>query len=237
MMGQTMPRRTALALAFALALFPDSSHAADATTYRATSHRRFNDVAHWTRVFDDPRRAEWQKPEELVRALSISPGMKVADIGAGTGYFSALLSKAVGESGAVFAVEVEPKLVEHLRARAEKEGSRNVVPVLASAGNPRLPAGMIDLVLFSDAYHHVDDRAHYLETVKASLTLTGRIAIVEWKPGRLPVGPQEEEHKIPRDQLIRELKSVGFALMSAPDFLPYQWLLVFGRRGAATPCR
>jgi SAM-dependent methyltransferase len=223
-----------LAFALALALCPNPSHAGDETRYRATSHRRFNDVAYWTRVFDDPHRAEWQKPDELVRALSISPGMKVADVGAGTGYFSALLSKAVGESGAVFAVEVEPNLVEHLRARAEKESTRNVVPVLASTDNPRLPAGTLDLVLFVDAYHHVDDRARYLETVKHSLTSSGRIAIVEWKPGPLPVGPREEEHKIPRDQLIRELEGAGFVLESSPDFLPYQWLLVFGRRPGST---
>jgi predicted methyltransferase len=112
------------------------AHTADAErhdAYRATSHRSFENVEHWKKIFDDPVRDEWQKPQEIIRALGIAPGMKVADVGAGTGYFSAHLSKAVGATGSVLAVEVEPNLVVHLRERAQAEATANVIPVLASA--------------------------------------------------------------------------------------------------------
>src|SRR5436309_10434862 len=92
----------------------------------ATSHRSFADVQQWVSVFDDPARDAYQKPGEVVRALRIRPGMRVADIGAGTGYFSGHLSAAVGPTGAVFAADTEPELVRHLRERAEKERTDNV---------------------------------------------------------------------------------------------------------------
>src|SRR5207249_8388011 len=87
----------------------------------ATSHRSFADVQQWVSVFDDPARDAYQKPQELVRTLRIRPGMRVADVGAGTGYFSRYLSTAVGATGTVFSADTEPELVRHLRERAEKE--------------------------------------------------------------------------------------------------------------------
>ena len=86
----------------------------------ATSHRSFADVEQWVAVFDDPARDAYQKPREVVRALRIRPGMRVADVGAGTGYFSRYLSAAVGAAGTVLAVDTEPELVRYLRERAEK---------------------------------------------------------------------------------------------------------------------
>lgn len=194
---------------------------------RATSHRRFNDVAHWSSVFDDPKRDEWQQPDRIVAALKLEPGMSVADIGAGTGYFSRRLSSAVGASGAVFVVEVEPNLVTHLRDRAETEKTANVIPVLASADNPRLPAASIDLALFVDAYHHVDGRLAYLAVLKRALRAGGRVAIVEWKPGKQPVGPPEEDHKLAREQVIREMTGAGFEAVETPDFLRHQYFALF----------
>lgn len=201
----------------------------------ATSHRRFDDAAYWSKVFDDPKRDQWQRPEELVAALALEPGRTVADLGAGTGYFASRLSRAVGENGAVFVVEVEPTLVTHLRDRAEKEKTPNVVPVLASADNPRLPPASVDLALFVDAYHHVDGRSAYLAVLQRSLKPGARVAIVEWKPGKQPYGPREENHKIPREQVEREMAAAGFELAQAPDLLQHQYLLVFERterRGA-----
>jgi predicted methyltransferase len=198
-----------------------------AASDRATSDRRFDDTAYWSKVFDDPKRDEWQRPEELLAALSLEPGMIVADIGAGTGYFSKRLSAAVGTGGAVFAVEVEPNLVAHLRDRAEKEKTANVVPVLASKNDPRLPPASVDVVLFIDAYHHVDGRRAYLATLRRSLQPSARVAIVEWKPGERPFGPKEEDHKIPRQKVVSEMEEAGFELVAAPDPLPHQYLLIF----------
>ncbi len=214
-----------LLLALALA----GTAAADAPVTpgdRATSHRRFDNVSQWTRVFDDPARDEWQKPDALVAALGLTPGMTVADLGAGTGYFSRRLSEAVGPEGSVLAVDVEPRLIAHLRQRAEREQTANVVPILASLDNPRLPRAGIDLLLIVDTYHHLDHRRRYLPLLARALRAGGRVAVVDWQPGELPVGP-EPDHKLPPEQVIAEMRDAGFALVAQPDLLPYQYVLLF----------
>jgi ubiquinone/menaquinone biosynthesis C-methylase UbiE len=192
----------------------------------ATAHHSFADVEHWTTVFDDPKRDEWQKPAELVRALRLAPGMRVADLGAGTGYFSRYLSEAVGQRGTVFAVDPEPNLVVHLRERAEQEHTANVVPILASLDNPRLPANGVEVVLIVDTLHHIDDRVNYLRRLKHFLTTTGRIAIVDFKKEPLPVGPPPE-HKLARELVLEELAAAGYRLVAEPAVLPYQYFLIF----------
>jgi ubiquinone/menaquinone biosynthesis C-methylase UbiE len=215
------------ALAVGLALVAAAAASAPArSTDAATSHRRFDDPAYWSTVFDDPARAAWQKPDELVAALALRPGQCVADLGAGTGYFSRLLSAAVGPEGTVLAVDPEPNLVAHLRARAEREGAANVVPVLASLDNPRLPGGLVDLVLIVDTYHHIDDRVAYFKRLRRALRPAGRIAIVDWQKRPLPVGP-EMEHKLAREQVVREMERAGYRLTEEPSLLPYQYFLVF----------
>lgn len=194
-----------------------------------THEHRFEDAPKWARVFDDPARDAWQKPAELVRALAIRRGMAVADLGAGTGYFSRYLAEAVGPTGTVFAVELEPNLVVHLRQRAEREHTDNVVPVLASPENPRLPSGGVDLVLLVDTYHHLDDRLTYLGRLRRSLRSTGRIAIVEWQKRELPVGPPME-HKLARGLVVHEMTAAGYRLIAEPDVLPYQYVVVFRAR-------
>lgn len=226
----------AAAIVAATIVLDASRQAGAAAPDAATSHRRFDDAGYWSKVFDDPKRDDWQRPGQIVAALSLAPGMSVADIGAGTGYFSRRLSDAVGPSGAVFVVEVEPNLVAHLRDRAQKEDTPNVIPILASPGNPRLAPESIDVALFVDSYHHVDGRRSYLAALRRSLKAGARVAIVEWKSGKQPVGPQEEDHKIPRKQIEREMAEAGFALEAAPDFLPHQYMLVF-RTSSSQPRR
>jgi protein-L-isoaspartate O-methyltransferase len=134
----TIWERSCAAVALMLALA--SGCAPRAETPRpsddATSRHDFADVRYWSSVFDDPARDAWQKPDELVAALAIARGSAVADLGAGTGYLSRRLATAVGPQGTVFAVETEPNLVAHLRRRAEREKTPNVVPVLAIQGCP-----------------------------------------------------------------------------------------------------
>src|SRR5206468_3894275 len=156
----------------------------------ATSHRSFADVEQWVAVFDDPARDAYQKPREVVRALRIRPGMRVADVGAGTGYFSRYLSAAVGAAGTVLAVDTEPELVRYLRERAEKEKTDNVVPILASPDNPRLPRGAVDLVLLVDTFHHIDHRVAYFGSLRRTLAPGGRVAVVDWQKRETPVGPE-----------------------------------------------
>lgn len=192
----------------------------------ATARHSFANVEHWSSVFDDPARDAWQKPDEIAKALALGPGMTVADLGAGTGYMSRRLSEAVGPSGTVFAVDPEPNLVAHLRARAEHERTANVVPVLASTDNPRLPAASIDLVLVLDTYHHVDDRIRYFGDLRRVLRPGGRVAVIDWHKRPLPVGPSLE-HKLAREQVVEEMTAAGWTLHAEPDVLPYQYFLIF----------
>ena len=143
------------------------------------SRHDFADVEHWRRVFDDPARDAWQKPRELVAALGLRPGMWVADLGAGTGYFSRYLDAVVGPTGVVFAVDTEPNLVAHLRARAEQERTASIIPILASLDDPRFPPHALDLVLIVDTYHHLDHRLAYLRRLGGTLKAGGRVAIVD----------------------------------------------------------
>jgi len=195
----------------------------------ATARHDFADVPHWESVFDDPKRNEWQKPQEIVAALGIQPGMTVADLGAGTGYFSPYLSKAVGADGSVLAVDVEPNLVVHLRERSEQEKLDNLVPILASFDDPRMPAHGVDLIFIADTYHHLDERLDYLPRLRRFLRPGGRVAIVDWKKGPLPQGPPPE-HKLARQQVLDEMEKSGYRLVGEPTFLPYQYFLIFAPR-------
>jgi len=194
--------------------------------FEATSRHPFDDVKQWSAVFDDPTRDAWQKPKELVAALGIRSGMTVADLGAGTGYFSRHLAGAVGERGTVFAVDTEPNLVAHLRERAEQEHTANVTPLLASFDDSRLPRAAVDLVLIVDTFHHLDHRLDYLRRLRRVLKPSGRVAIVDWQAQPLPVGPPPE-HKLPREQVVREMEAAGYRLKAEPEILPYQYVLVF----------
>jgi ubiquinone/menaquinone biosynthesis C-methylase UbiE len=192
----------------------------------ATSRHPFDNAAYWSSVFDDPKRDGWQRPDAVVAALALQPGMWVADLGAGTGYFSRRLAQAVAP-GVLFAVETEPNLVTHLRARAEREHTDNVVPVLASASNPRLPPGALDLVLIVDTYHHIDDRLTYFRRLQGMLKPTGRVAIIDWHKHPLPEGPPPE-HKLAREHVLAEMTQSGWRLLEAPEILSNQYFLIFG---------
>ncbi len=208
----------------------DPAPAATAAPFAATpgSQHDFADVEQWRRVFDDPERDAWQKPRELVRALGIAPGMWVADLGAGTGYFSRHLDAAVGPGGVVFAVDTEPNLVAHLRARAQEERTTHVIPVLASFDDPRLPPGALDVVLVVDTFHHLDDRLRYLRRLAAALKPKGRVVVVDWEKRELPVGPPPE-HKLERTQVVDEMQAAGYRLVAEPALLPHQYVLIFRR--------
>jgi cyclopropane fatty-acyl-phospholipid synthase-like methyltransferase len=189
-------------------------------------HQQFDDAARWARVFDDPERDAWQKPDAVIRALVLAPDASVADIGAGTGYFSVRLARAV-PSGRVYAADVSPSMVHYLESRATQEKLTNLVAVLADPGDARLPRA-VDLVLLVDTYHHIGDRVAYFDRLRKSLTATGRLAIVDFRPDS-PAGPRHG--RVAPETVKAELARAGYRLVAGHDFLPYQYFLVFAPSG------
>lgn len=208
---------------------PDQTHQ-ERNPHDATSRHRFDDAEKWSGIFDDPARDAWQKPDEVVAALSLKPGMIVADIGAGTGYFISYLSRRVSPGGIVLAIDTEPDMVEHLGARSGRDDLDNVVPVLAAPHDPFLPAGRVDVVMIVDTYHHIDDRLGYFGRVKSSLTPDGRVVVIDFKKQEIPVGPPIN-HKLSRDFVVEEMKMAGWTLAEEETLLPYQYFLVFTPAG------
>ena len=197
-----------------------------ASPHDATSHEPFKGIEKWERIFDDPKRDEWQKPQQVVEALGLRPGNIVADLGAGTGYFERYLSKAVTPGGIVLAVDSEPEMVRHLGERALKEGTADVVPVLALPQEPFLPPGRADRVLVVDTYHHIDDRIRYFHRMAEALAPGGSVVIIDFHKRPLPVGPPPQ-HKLSREFVVDEMKQAGYRLADEKIFLPYHYFLIF----------
>ena len=191
------------------------------------SHRHsFGDAEKWAHVFDDPERDAWQKPHEVIQALALEPGAAVADIGAGTGYFSARLANML-KTGRVYAVDIEPGMVKYLAERAKREGLANLVPVSGASGSPNLPA-KVDLALFVDVYHHVDARERYFRDLRKALNPGGRVAVIDFRLDS-PEGPPKAARIAP-ERVKAEMKKAGYVLEAEHSFLPRQYFLVF--RGA-----
>ena len=186
----------------------------------------FADVERWTKVFDDPARDEWQKPEQVVAALRLGPGAVVADVGAGTGYFTFRLARAVAPGGRILAIDTEANMVEHLRGRAESEGVAGVEPILATRSDPRIGPATVDRILLVDTYHHIHDRVVYLRQLRAALRDGGEVAVVDFHKRPLPVGPPPE-HKMDREEVLAEFLAAGYGLVREETFLPYQYYLIF----------
>ena len=193
-----------------------------------THQHSFGDAAKWAKVFDDPKRDAWQKPHEVISALALRPDAVVADIGAGTGYFASRLAHMVPK-GRVYAIDTEADMVRHLTERAKREGIANLVAVKGEPADPRIPA-QADLIILVDVYHHVDERERYFAKLRESLKPGGRVAIIDFRMDS-PSGPPKAARIAP-DQVKAELTRAGYALVQEHAFLPRQYFLVFGAKGA-----
>jgi predicted methyltransferase len=198
-----------------------------------THQHRFEDAERWARVFDDPRRDEWQKPHEVIQALALPPDAVVADIGAGTGYFAVRLARMLPK-GRVLAVDVEPSMVKHLAERAKQEKLPNVVAVQGAPHSARLPQP-VDLALLVDVYHHIDNRTAYFSDLRSSLKPAGRLAIIDFRMDS-KVGPPRSA-RIARDRVVRELQDAGYSLAAQHEFLPNQYFLVFAPQKGKGPSK
>lgn len=189
-------------------------------------HRRHGDPAAYRAALDDPARDGYQKPDQVMKALALREGEVVADIGAGTGYFTLRMARAVGERGRVYAVDVSPEMVRHLNRRLRDAGLRNVFTVLAEPDDPLLPDASVDRFVIVDTWHHVEDQAKYLALLKRMLRPGGQVVHIDFQKRELPVGPPPAM-KIAREDLVRQMEGAGFRLAGEHTFLPYQYFLVF----------
>jgi ubiquinone/menaquinone biosynthesis C-methylase UbiE len=180
--------------------------------------------------FDDPARDKWQLPDRVIAALNLKSGQIVADIGAGTGYFSVRLAKSKA-SPKVYAADIEPSMVSYLRERAAKEGLNNVIAVQAAADRPNLPES-VDMILIVDTYHHIGDREAYFRTLAKSIKPGGRVVIIDFKPDS-PEGPPKE-FRFPLEQFKSEMGKAGYKLAAQHNFLPRQQFLIFEVAGSSS---
>ena len=184
-------------------------------------HARHMDAASYAKHLDDPARDKWQKPHEVITVLALSPNEVVADIGAGTGYFARRFAR---HAGRVYAVDIEPKLLQRLRS--DKPGNLEIV--VAEPDDPKLPANAVDTAFFCNVLHHVENRPDYLKKLSAAVKPDGRIVILEFHKKPLPVGPPEQM-KLTPDEVIAEMRAAGWKLAKQHDLLPYQYFLEFRR--------
>jgi len=229
----TMIARVALlaaALTLAGPLSPVAAGEPKTKGHDATVSHSFKDAAQWAEQFESPDRGTWQLPGIVMRVLGVEEGEAVADLGAGTGYFTRVLSVAVGSRGRVWAVDVEPSMLEYIAQRTDL-GPGKVTTVLAAPDDPKLPAGEVDLVLVVDTWHHIDGRLDYLKRLASALSERGRVAIIDWHEGELPLGPPAG-HKLSREAVLDEFAKAGWRLEAESVALPYQYLLVFYPPGA-----
>jgi len=171
-------------------------------------------------------RDDWQHPERVVKTLELEAGDRVADLGAGGGYFTFRLAEAVGPGGRVWAVDVDPDMLGHLAEEAASRGLPQVETVRAEPDDPELPDGEVDLVFTVNTWHHLADHADYFARVRErDLAPGGRVAVIELDGSGWFV--RWFGHYTEREAIVDEMAAAGFALAEAPDFLERQHFLLF----------
>jgi ubiquinone/menaquinone biosynthesis C-methylase UbiE len=180
-------------------------------------------------MLESPERTAEQKPDEVIAALNLKAGETLVDIGAGSGFFSFRFSPKVGDSGRVFAVDVNPDMILYMNRVIGDKKLKNVTTVLSASDNPLLPSVPINRFFICNTWHHIQSRPQYLALMKKMLKPGGQIVILDYKKEQLPVGPPPEM-KMDRKEVISEMEAGGFKLAKEHSFLPYQYFLVFVSR-------
>jgi arsenite methyltransferase len=179
-------------------------------------------------AYEGVNRDEWQQPQKVIAALKIQPGSIVADLGSGGGYFTFRLADAVGPTGRVYAVDVDPDMIALVEKTIREKSLPNIEPIHAQPSNPLLPKSGVDLIFTSNTYHHIDNRVAYFGRLRQVLRPGGRVAVIDfdrraWIEGLL-------RHYTPSEFIKREMEQAGFALVEEFDFLDRQAFLIFKPR-------
>jgi ubiquinone/menaquinone biosynthesis C-methylase UbiE len=178
-------------------------------------------------------REQQEKPEVVLQAMEVREGMAVADIGAGTGFFTRRLAKAVGPTGKVYAEDIQPQMLDLLKKDIEKEGIKNVVTVLGSDIDAKLPARGVDRVLLVDVYHEFQKPESMLASIRQSLAPGGTVILVEYRLEGETASHINIKHRMSVEQVLAEWNAAGFELANRIETLPAQHIFIFStRRGA-----
>lgn len=192
-------------------------------------HRRPADIKQYLEHLDSEERDQYQKPRQVIDALNLKPGLTVADLGSGSGYFTRRFIEAVTETGKVYAVDVEPEMLKYVEESVvHMHRSYTAEFILARPDSPKLPYDSIDLLFVCNTYHHLEERTKYFSDTKSSLKSGGRVAIIDFyhddRSGNLGF---PKHHLVPRETVIAELTIAGYRLVREYTFLPRQYFLEF----------
>ena len=171
-------------------------------------------------------REEEENPDLAMRLIRVQRGQTVADLGAGSGYYTRRLARAVGDAGKVYAVDIQQGMLDLLQVNLAREKVRNVIPVLSTPDDPRLPANAIDMILLVDVYHEFGQPQTMLQRMKTALKTGGRLVLLEFR-GEDPDVPIRPEHKMTKAQVKLEVEAEGFKQWRVYDDLPQQHLIIF----------
>ncbi len=192
---------------------------------REIAHVMGHQAADW---LERANRDEEEHTEKLVEQLKVKPGDVVADIGAGTGYYSRRLAKLAGDKGAILAVDIQPEMLDLLTNKMAESKITNVKPILGTIQDPKLPPAAVDLVLMVDVYHEFDHPFEMMEAICTSLKPGGRVAFVEFR-GEDPKVPIKEVHKMTEAQVKKEMSVHPLTWVETIGVLPRQHIIIFKR--------
>lgn len=177
---------------------------------------------------DREERTREEQPEKAIAQLNLKPGMMVGDVGAGTGFYSIRLAKGVAPNGVVFANDIQSGMIERLKANAAAQHVTNIVPILGTESDPRLPEGKLDLVLLADVYHEFSHPQRMLDRIRESLKPTGKLVFLEFRKED-PNVPIRPEHKMSVQEVKAEVTPEGYKFEKVVDTMPWQHIIIFGR--------
>ncbi len=182
----------------------------------------FADASAWSKVFDDPARDAWQRPDDVIAALTLAPTHAVADVGAGTGYFAVRIARAV-PAGQVIATDLEPDMVRYLGDRALREQLANLTARRATATASGLAPASVDRILVVDVWHHLGDRVAYARDLAAALRPGGKLVVVDFTL-EAERGPAVK-HRLAPAAIIADLAAAGFTATLSAQVLPDQYII------------
>lgn len=179
----------------------------------------------WAPWLDRPERESEEQPTRAVDALRLKSGMVVADVGAGSGYYTVRLARAVGRAGQVYATDLQPGMLDLIRAKLTREKLGNVTLVQSTAEDPRLPDATFDMILMVDVYHELSGPQAFVARLKRALKADGRLVLIEFR-GEDPNVPIQPVHKMTVSQIRQELAADGLVIDRVLDVLPWQHIVV-----------